>query len=84
MDLEKIISVCHFSLTYLKHLTVSHSILLEKLEHYGIRDNALNGFKSYLLARMQYVQTGDMLSSREVDIGVLKAVSLGLSYSWFW
>ena len=50
---------------------VSYSILLEKLEHYGIRDNALNWFKSYLHATIQYVQIGDMLSSREeVDIGV--------------
>ena len=39
---------------------VSHSILLEKLKHCGIRHNALNQFKSYLHARTQYVQIDDM------------------------
>ena len=35
--------------------TVNHDILLLKLEHYGIRDNMLNWFISYLNNRKQYV-----------------------------
>ena len=35
--------------------TVSHKVLLSKLEHYGIRGNALGWFQSYLTNRMQFV-----------------------------
>ncbi len=35
--------------------TVNHDILIEKLEHYGIRDITLNWFFSYLKNRAQYV-----------------------------
>ena len=34
---------------------MNHSIPLQKLEHCGIRDNALQWFKSYLNERSQYV-----------------------------
>ena len=35
--------------------TLNHSILLNKLHHYGIRDGSVNLFKSYLQNRKQYV-----------------------------
>ena len=49
--------------------TISHSILLQKLEHYGIRGNMLDLFTSYLTKRKQYV-TGSCLSVKIVKTGV--------------
>lgn len=43
--------------------TVDNVILLNKLEHYGIRGNSLNIFKSYLSDRKQYVEI-DTFSSQ--------------------
>ena len=42
--------------------TVNHQILLQKLHYYGIRNNSLLWFKSYLSNRTQYTEIGDVLS----------------------
>ena len=47
--------------------TINHNILLQKLQHYGIRDNVILWFKSYLTDRMQYVSVSG--SDSETKIG---------------
>ena len=39
--------------------TVSHDILLKKLEHYGIRGNVLNWCACYIKGRSQYVTVNE-------------------------
>ena len=58
--------------------TVNHQILLYKLEHYGIRDNALKWFESYLSNRKQYTAVGNTLSDvNYVKCGVPQGSILG-------
>ena len=58
--------------------TVNHQILLEKLEHYGIRGHALELFKSYLSNRKQYVQIEKSKSqTRSISCGVPQGSVLG-------
>ena len=58
--------------------TVNHSILLGKLEHYGIPGLALEWVKSYLCKRLQYVEFSAVSSSyKEILCGVPQGSVLG-------
>lgn len=58
--------------------TVSHSRLLNKLEHLGFRGNAIKLMESYLSNREQYVQIEESLSQqRIVEYGVPQGTVLG-------
>ena len=58
--------------------TVDHGILIQKLEHYGIRGLANNWFKSYLSNRKQYVSINGFHSKTlPMDYGVPQGSVLG-------
>ena len=58
--------------------TVSHDVLIKKLEHYGVRGVALLLFKSYLSNRKQFVSLGGSNSDMsDVNIGVPQGSVLG-------
>ena len=58
--------------------TLNHEILLEKLEHYGIRGNANEWFRSYLKDRKQYVELNNRKSScLPINTGVPQGSILG-------
>ena len=58
--------------------TVNHSILLSKLELYGVRGNALRWFTSYLSARRQCVRIGSSVSNESFVVnGVPQGSVLG-------
>ena len=59
--------------------TVDHHILLQKLEHYGIRGIVLQFYQSFLKNRKQFVCINKFCSTlRDVSIGVLQGSTLGL------
>ena len=58
--------------------TVNHKILIQKLEHYGVRNNSLNWFSSYLQNRAQYVFCNNKKSEvKLVNCGVPQGSVLG-------
>ena len=57
--------------------TVNHNILLSKLHHYGIRGEANDRFKSFLVNRNQYTSINDANSTSEK---VMCGVPPGLSF----
>ena len=50
-------------------------ILLSKMEHYGVRDTALEWFKSYLSNRKQYVYSNGESQLKDITCGVPQGVS---------
>ena len=58
--------------------TLNHNILVNKLYAYGIRDQLINWFKSYLENRAQYVTYNEKRSDiKDVICGVPQGSSLG-------
>ena len=58
--------------------TVSHEILINKLASYGIKDNELDWFKSYLCNRSQAVHGNSFLSDfKTYNIGIPQGSILG-------
>ena len=58
--------------------TIDHTILLDKLYHYGIRGNALRRFNCYLTNRYQYVNCNNTSSDKkQIICGVPQGSILG-------
>ena len=56
---------------------IDHDLLLRKLFLYGMSDNALELFQSYLTSRQQCVMTGTKTSLSTLKFGVPQGIVLG-------
>ena len=69
---------CGIFIDLRKHLTLSHDILLEKLDHYGIRGILNDWFRSYLSNRSQFVPiNGFNTDNKNIKYGVPQGPVLG-------
>ena len=58
--------------------TLNHEILLDKLEHYGVKDSMLDWFQSYLIDCRQYVSFNERSSELLINnCGVPEGSVLG-------
>ena len=58
--------------------TVDHNFLIDQLNSYGIKNNSLKWFSSYLSNRKQFIQAGAMkTSSLDIICGVPQGSILG-------
>ena len=58
--------------------TLDHGILLDKLNYYGIKNTALNWFRSYLTQRYQYIDiNGTSSEMLQIKTGVQQGSFLG-------
>ena len=58
--------------------TVYHKIVVNKLEHYGVRGNVLDWFRSYICGRSQYVTVnGHVSDSLSITCGVRQGSVFG-------
>ena len=78
-NLDKNLNTCSVFLDLAKAFdSVSHEILLRKLHKYGIRDQALSLFTSYLKSRSQFTALGKIHSSYiTIKFGVPQGSILG-------
>ena len=77
MDESELIGACFLDIQKCFD-TIDHDLLLKKLHKYGIQDNDLQWFTSYLQDRSQVVACNGQLSTKQsLPIGVPQGSSLG-------
>ena len=63
---------------YFNNIRIFRTILLAKLEKYGIQGNSLELFKSYLKDRKQVCSVnGKLLTAKDIKCGVPQGSNLG-------